>query len=875
MTLDTRAPVSSATPPQNLEAEAAVLGACLVSAEAMERVSDILKPESFYRPGNGHVFRAATELARRSQPVDIITIRDELLKLGLLEAAGGIEYLAALESGAGIPANVEAHARVIEEAAVRRGMLQAAARIHELASNVGVDVDVALGRAESEIFRLAESRTTDEAAPLSSLLSEQWDQIERRHEDPNATTGVPSGFYQLDEMTGGFQKAQLIILAARPSVGKTSLALNIAQHIAVKEKRAVAVFSLEMSRYDLTQRLLCAEAGVDSKLVRTGKLSESDWSKIANAMGTLSEGQIYIDDRPSLTILELRARARRLKARHEVELVLIDYLQLMYGSGRPENRNQEVSEISRGLKALARELNCPVIALSQLSRAPEQRGDRRPQLSDLRESGCVTGDTRVYLPDAGIYRPIRDLVGLHGFDVLAVNTQSGKLERAKVTNAFSTGVKPVLRMTTATGRMVRATGNHNFLTLDGWKRLDELSIGGRIAVPRWLVGPEEPTMTDAELGLLGHLIGDGCTLPRHSIQYTTREMDLAETVARLAAEVFGDAVRPRIIPERAWIQVYLTASAQPTHGVRNPIAAWLDAMGVFGLRSHEKFVPDRVFQQPIGGIATFLRHLWATDGSINNLTRVYYATSSRRLAGDVQSLLLRAGINAVLARVGQGEKGRDQYHVMVMGGVERDRFLTLIGGLGARRQLRSAELLVAAAGSPPNTTRDVIPSSAWTNHVIPALAVAGLTHRRFQRALGTSYSGHGLYQQNLGRQRAHRVALAAGSPELLKLSESDIYWDRIKAIAPDGTEEVFDLSVDPLHNFVAQDIVLHNSLEQDADLVMFIYREGLHNDEVKRNKTELMVAKHRNGPTGDVPLLFLESQTRFVNVTRQSPGGDR
>ncbi|MFN2466092.1 MAG: replicative DNA helicase [Candidatus Dormibacteria bacterium] len=415
MTLDTPAPVSSATPPQNLEAEAAVLGACLVSAEAMERVSDILKPESFYRPQNGHVFRAALELSKRSQPVDIITVRDELLKLGLLEAAGGDGYLLALESGAGIAANVEAHARVIEEASVRRGMLQAAVRIHDLATNAGMDVDAALGRAESEIFRLAETRTTDEAAPLSSLLSEQWDQIERRHEDPNSATGVPSGFYQLDEMTGGFQKSQLIILAARPSVGKTSLCLNMAQHIAVKEKQAVAVFSLEMSKYDLTQRLLCAEAGVDSKLVRTGKLSETDWAKIANAMGTLSEGQIFIDDRPSLTILELRARARRLKARHDIRLVMIDYLQLMYGSGRPENRNQEVSEISRGLKALARELDCPVIALSQLSRAPEQRGDRKPQLSDLRESGSLEQDADLVM---FIYRE-----GLHNDEVKRNKTE--------------------------------------------------------------------------------------------------------------------------------------------------------------------------------------------------------------------------------------------------------------------------------------------------------------------------------------------------------------------------------------------------------------------------------------------------------------------
>ncbi|MGI8610190.1 MAG: replicative DNA helicase [Candidatus Dormibacteria bacterium] len=874
MTLDTRVASSSATPPQNLEAEAAVLGACLVSAEAMERVADVLKPESFYQPRNGHIFRAALELSKQTQPVDIITIRDQLLKLGLLDAAGGLDYLMALESGAGIAANVEAHARVIEEAAVRRGMLATATRIHDLATNVGIDVQDALGLAEEQIFGLSNDRSTDEAVPLKSLLHEQWDQIERRHENPNAATGVASGFFMLDEMTGGFQKSQLIILAARPSVGKTSAALNIAQHVAVKEKQAVAVFSLEMSRYDLTQRLLCAEAGVDSKLVRTGKLSEGDWSKIANAMGTLSEGEIYIDDRASLSILELRARARRLKARHDIRLVVIDYLQLMYGSGRPENRNQEVSEISRGLKALARELDCPVIALSQLSRAPEQRGDRKPQLSDLRESGCVTGDTRVYLPDAGIYRPLRDLVGLSGFNVMAVNMGTWKLEPAKVTKAFSTGFKPVLRMTTRTGRTVRATGNHKFLSIDGWKRLDELSVGDRVAVPRWLVGPEEQTMTDAELGLLGHLIGDGCTLPRHVIQYTTRERDLAETVTRLASEVFGDAIRPRIVAERSWFQVYLAATAHLTDRVRNPVAEWLSGMGVFGLRSHEKHVPDRVFQQPIGGVATFLRHLWATDGCINSSTGIYYASSSQRLSSDVQSLLLRLGVNAVLSRVSQGPRGMDQFHLRVMGQPERQRFLSLVGGANSRRQVRSAEILLDDIGNGHNTNRDVIPASVWGQIALPAMAAKPLTHRAFQAQIGTRYCGQGLYAQNMSRERAQRVALVLGSEHLHRLSESDIYWDPIASLTHDGVEEVFDLTVDALHNFVAQDVVLHNSIEQDADLVMFLYREGLHNEEVKRNKTDLIVAKHRNGPIGDVPLLFMESQTRFVNVTRQAMGND-
>jgi replicative DNA helicase len=430
MAIETRAPATSSQP-QNLAAEAAVLGAVMVSSEAVERVIDILRPEHFYQRAHAHIYRAARQLFERNDPVDLITLRDELTRLGVLEEIGGPSYLAKLEAEAGIPANVETHAHLVEEAAVRRGLLRAATRIHELGQDHSLEVAVALDQAQKEIVGLATGRPTDEAVALSDSLSEYWDQIERRHEDPSSAFGVRSGFYQLDDMTGGFQPASLIILAARPSVGKTSLALNIAEHVAVKEKVPVAIFSLEMSRFDLTSRFLCATANVDSKLLRTGKLSEGDWSKIANAMGALSEGQIWIDDRPTLTALELRARARRLQVQHRVGLVLVDYI-------------QEVSEISRSLKALARELNLPVIALSQLSRAPEQRADRKPQLSDLRESGSLEQDADVVM---FLYRE-----GLHNEQVARNKTE---LIVAKHRNG-PTGDVPLLFMETQT-RFVNVT----------------------------------------------------------------------------------------------------------------------------------------------------------------------------------------------------------------------------------------------------------------------------------------------------------------------------------------------------------------------------------------------------------------------------------
>jgi replicative DNA helicase len=386
-----------------------VLGSIMVSLEAMERVADILKPEYFYQPRHTAIFQAAMELHRRGQPVDILTVDAELRRMGLLERAGGAEYLAGLESGVAIPAHVENYARLVEEAAIRRGLLAAALRIHELGHNPQIEVDAALDAAETEIMNLAQERTTHDAVPIATALKDTWDRIERLHENPDQLPGVRTGFYKLDEMTGGLQPGTLCILAARPSVGKTSLAINIAQHAAMKERVPVAVFSLEMSRWELTHRLLAGEAGVDSALLKTGRLSDADWSRIANAMGVLSEAPMFIDDRPGATVLEMRSKARRLKVRHDIGLVVIDYIQLMYGSGRTENRTQEVSEISRSLKRLAVELDIPVLALSQLSRASEQRADHRPQLSDLRESGSIEQDSDVVL---FIYRE-----GIHNPDV--------------------------------------------------------------------------------------------------------------------------------------------------------------------------------------------------------------------------------------------------------------------------------------------------------------------------------------------------------------------------------------------------------------------------------------------------------------------------
>ena len=333
----------------------------------------------------------------------------------------------------------------------------------------------------------------------------------------------------------------------------------------------------------------------------------------------------------------------------------------------------------------------------------------------------MSGETRVYLPDEGTYRPIRELEGKSGFRVLAVNRETWRLEPREATHAFATGRKPVFKLRTRLGREIRATANHKFLAFDGWRRLDDLAQGIRLAVPKTLTGPEQQTMSDSELALLGHLIGDGCTLPRHAIQYTTKDRELAGLVATLAEDVFGDALMPRINAERTWYQVYLAAGGRLTHGVRNPVASWLDELGAFGLRS------------------------WA--------------------------------------------------------------------------------------------------------------------------AIETRYCGSTLYKSNLGRGRARRVAEAVGTKELRRLATSDVYWDEILSIEPDGEEDVFDLTVCDLHNFVAADCIVHNSIEQDADVVAFIYRDEYYNDESdQQGLAEVIVAKHRNGPTDAIKLSFLKRYAKFADL---------
>jgi replicative DNA helicase len=385
------------TLPQNAEAERTVLGAVLVDNAAFNSAAEILTREDFHREGHRRIFDAMAALAERSQPIDLVTLKDELTRGGALEAVGGAAYLASLLDGLPRITSVEQWSRIIKEKAVLRNLIHASNRIAQSCFEGEEEAAVLLDRAEKSIFDIAEHRIRQGFVGIREIVKESFRTIDQLAQSKDLVTGLPTGFVDLDEKTSGLQKGDLIILAARPAMGKTSLCLNIAQYASVKTGESVGIFSLEMSKEQLVLRMLCADARVDAHRLRTGNLQEKDWARLAKAYADLSASHIFIDDSASLSPLEMRAKCRRLKAEHGLGLVVVDYLQLMHGGGRVENRQQEISAISRSLKGLAKELAVPVIALSQLSRAPEARTEKRPQLSDLRESGAIEQDADIVM----------------------------------------------------------------------------------------------------------------------------------------------------------------------------------------------------------------------------------------------------------------------------------------------------------------------------------------------------------------------------------------------------------------------------------------------------------------------------------------------
>ncbi len=681
-------PTTANTIPHNREAEEAVVGAVLINPEVYYDLAQFLQPEDFYIHRHRWIWEAFMRLHEQRIPLDILTITEELEKAGQLEEIGGPAYLTALLNQVPTSLHAEAYGHMVEAASIRRRMLTAANQIATLAYDQQEAVENVIEEAEKSIFSVSERRLRHDLLPISRVLSDYYDRIDELARRPEDIFGVPTGFIDLDRMLAGLQPSDLLIIAGRPGQGKTGFLLSVAKNAALLHKKHVAIFSLEMSNEQVVQRLLAQETGIDSQRLRTGKLSEDEWPLLTHSIEVLGDTNIYLDDTPAITPLQLRTKCRRLHMEFGLDLVILDYLQLMGGDVRNENRVQEVSYISRNLKVLARELNVPVLAAAQLSRAVEQRTDKRPVLSDLRESGCLSGETLVSMADTGLSIPIRELENQSGFLVWALNPATQKIERMPVSRAFCTGTKPVYRMTTRLGHAIRATANHQFLTIQGWKRLDLLRQGDSIARPRLLPCPAPQA-------------GGRGAFRAPVIQCAAHEGDRTEKAA------------PRLAPEPRGCPVWFSPTRFPAPLVRSAPGGWLEEWMGIGLRPYHELLPQEVSPQPVEATA-----------------------------------------------------------------------------------------------------------------------------------------------------QSSRTAIRA---------EKDIHWDSIVSIEPDGDEPVYDLTVPGHHNFVANQLIVHNSLEQDADIVMFIYRpDQYEKDTVKQNVAEILVAKHRNGPTGSIELVFMNHLAKFVDAATRN-----
>jgi replicative DNA helicase len=583
--------------------------------------------------------------------------------------------------------------------------------------------------------------------------------------------GVPTGFTDLDELTNGLHGGQMVIVAARPAVGKSTFALDVARTAAIKHNLPTVVFSLEMSRTEITMRLLAAESTIPLQSMRKGNMKDSDWTRIAETQGRIHGAPLFIDDSPNMSLMEIRAKCRRLKQRHNLKLVVVDYLQLMTSGKRVESRQQEVAEFSRALKLLAKELEIPVIALSQLNRGSEQRTDKRPQMSDLRESGCLTADTRILRADTGAEVSLGELhaSGQKDVPVWALDESLRYVPR-HMTHVFSTGTKPVFRLTLASGKTVRATENHPFLTYDGWRSLGDLRTGDRVAVPRHVPAPErhEPWGDDEVV------------------------LDLARRLAD------GQATK----------------------------------------------VPDEAFHLAKRQIALLLAAVWQRAGAVTldvgERAGAISIVTAPQVAEALARMLLRFGIST------RQRMRRDLCVLEVVGRDDQRRFL---------QEVAVHTPGVDQAGTLLGWVRD---GSAEPSTAGPILVGPGPIWKEIGQVMGEM-------SPEVGALRS--VVQVLDREELDVEAINDVLFEPVIGVEFDCLEEVFDATVLGSHNFVANGVAVHNSIEQDADLVILLHRESMYERESPREgEADVIVAKHRNGPTSTIVVAFQGHYSRFTNM---------
>lgn len=878
----TQALIHANKPPQSLEAEEAVLGAIMLEKHAIDKVVEILTPDCFYAPKHLYIYQAVLKLYDRNDPIDMITVTQQLTKMDKLDSVEAF-YLAGLTQKVNSGANIEHHAYAIKESYIRREMITLGMLISQSGYDVAEDLFEQLSELDKALSKVQELANGKVLGGLKEAIEENKAKMEIAEVEQTPVTGIRTPFKELDEITCGWQPGHLIILAARPAMGKSALALMFGKHAAIAQGKKVLMFSLEMSKTELVGRLITIISGVHSWKIKSGKMTPKEKKSYLDACKILDVDNLDIPDLVDQTVRSIRStvitKAREMGG---IDLIIIDYLQLMSGEGG--TREEVVSGISRGLKKMAKSEGIPLIALSQLSRAVENRGgDKRPQLSDLRESGCVTGDTLITDALSGRQYTIKELAERGDQNDIYVHAmdKNYRVLPQKMIKAFYSGVKKVYKLKTRGGKEIKASANHPFRKLTGWTRLDELKVGDAIATPREIkVTQSLPLMKKDVLLLLAHLIGDGCILPNQPYHYTSPDKRNLEAVKQAAYDLFG--IKSRLVQQDNCYHLYLTSPYRLTHGKRHPITDMYNALKIKRVRAHEKVLPKALFELDDESIQFFLHHLWSTDGSITQKTlkgrkrscSIYYSTTSKVLAHQVQHLLLRLNIRGTLKKVDQ-KKHKPLYTIHVYGKDEQMRFLTKVGSHGDRGDIipivmRDLEAIQS------NTNVDTIPSEAWNEVITPAKESKGISWRKFAEEIEMSFCGSSLFKNGISRRRMNKIAGVLDSSTVSNLASSDIFWDKIESIEYVGTEDVYDATVEPDHNFVANDIIIHNSIEQDADMVMFLYRPeyyGITEDDSSNDLTniaEVNIAKHRGGPLGRILLNFDKPTTKFSTIETHS-----
>jgi replicative DNA helicase len=880
--------------PKDLEAEKALLGSIIISGkyshEIIDEIGDRLKPEYFFELEHQKVYSSILQLWLNQEPIDLIHLQDMLNKLYNKEndlKKIDQDYLMGLVAKSSMLSNPVETVKILREKYILRTIIQTGEEMRLMGFKQDQEANTILDIAQKKLFEISLGNVEKNFVKLSEILNGSFEKLEQLHHSEDSYRGIPTGFTDLDDKIGGLQNSDMVIVACRPSMGKTALSLEIAKRVAMKDI-GVAYFSLEMASDQLVERMIASTSKVDFHKIRSGNMSNDEknheFEKIGAAIGVLADLPLWIDDSSGSSILEIRSKARRLKHRNNIGLIIIDYLQLMTGGNDriyQGNRVQEVADISRNLKILAKDLNVPIMALSQLSRKVESRDDKRPVLSDLRESGCLTGDTLIQLIN-GSQVTIKSLINnFKDKQVFGLNqnsiTKLNKLEKLDISNVFTTGVKQTYTLSLVSGKSIKATANHKFLTQQGWKRLDELKQGECIATPEFLPATKPKTeLSEEEVILLAHLIGDGCILPRQPFHYTTNDEENIQIVANISQKLFG--IKSRTVDHKSYKHLYLSSPYRLTKGKQHPITIWYkDKLGINLNRSYDKVLPDILFEQSNELIKIFLHHLWATDGNISishnkkrdsKTVQVYYASTSKTLINQVQTLLLRFKINSTIRTIKKASY-RNCYHLWIQSSNDLYTFLELINSYGQRGQITSICLeLLQNTIIKANPNNNVYDKYLW-QQINQIRTEKGITTREFCKLINTQYCGSALYKSNIGKNRLKRIADALQNPELKSMVESEIYWDKVKSITEASLEKVYDITVPSHHNFIANNIIVHNSIEQDADVVMFIHREDYYNrdlPEEKKGKAELIVAKNRNGETGMVEVAWVRHLATFDNL---------